>query len=108
MGASALGNHGALEVASLHGAHFLGADRDLGSIEVGKLADLMVLNSNPLDNIRNTIDAQYVMKGGRLYDAMSLDEVWPRQKKFGPYYWVNPDQLQTDTKATDVFDRRGN
>jgi imidazolonepropionase-like amidohydrolase len=108
MGASALGNHGALEVASLHGAHFLGADRDLGSIEVGKLADLMVLNTNPLDNIRNTLDAQYVMKGGRLYDAMSLDEVWPRQRKFGPYYWVNPDALQTDTKATDIFDTRGN
>jgi cytosine/adenosine deaminase-related metal-dependent hydrolase len=108
MGASALGNHGALEVASLHGAHFLGADRDLGSIEVGKLADLMVLNTNPLDNIRNTLDAQYVMKGGRLYDAMSLDEVWPRQRKFGPYYWVNPDALQTDTKATDIFDRRSN
>jgi hypothetical protein len=108
MGATALGNMGALEVASMHGAHFLGADKDLGSIEVGKLADLMVLNSNPLDNIRNTTDAQYVMKGGRLYDAMSLDEVWPRQKKFGPYYWVNPDQLQTDTKATDIFDTRGN
>jgi hypothetical protein len=39
---------------------------------------------------------------------MSLDEVWPRQRKFGPYYWVNPDALQTDTKATDIFDTRGN
>ncbi len=46
MGASALGNHGALEVASLGGARFLGADKDLGSIEVGKLADLMVLNQS--------------------------------------------------------------
>ena len=46
MGASALETT-ALEVASLHGARFLGADKDLGSIEVGKLADLMVLNSNP-------------------------------------------------------------
>jgi Amidohydrolase family/WD40-like Beta Propeller Repeat len=107
MGAAALGNMGALEVASLHGAHFLGADKDLGSIEVGKLADLMVLNSNPLDDIRNTIDAKYVMKGGKLYDAMSLDEIWPKAIPFGPYYWVNPDELQTDTKATDIFDRAG-
>jgi Tol biopolymer transport system component len=106
MGATALGNHGALEVASLHGARFLGAVQDLGSIEVGKLADLVVLNSNPLENIRNTIDAQYVMKGGKLYDAMSLDEVWPRAVPFGPYYWLNPDQLKNDTKSTDVFDRR--
>jgi Tol biopolymer transport system component len=105
MGASALGNHGALEVASKHGAIFLGADKDLGTIEVGKLADFMVLNSNPLDNIRNTIDALYVMKGGTLYDAMSLDQVWPRAVPFGPYYWVNQEQLQSDTKATDIFDR---
>jgi Tol biopolymer transport system component len=65
MGASALGNHGALEVASLHGARFLGADQDLGSLEVGKLADLVVLNANPLDNIRATADARYVMRGER-------------------------------------------
>jgi hypothetical protein len=105
MGATALGNHGALEVASLHGATFLGAEQDLGSIEVGKIADLIVLNSNPLDNIRNTIDAQFVMKGGNLHDAMSLDQIWPRAVPFGPYYWVNDDQLKSDIKATDIFDR---
>jgi Tol biopolymer transport system component len=105
MGASALGNMGALEVASLHGARFLGADKDLGSIEVGKLADLVVLNSNPLDNIRNTIDSKYVMKGGKLFDAMSLDEIWPKAVPFGPYYWVNDDMLQSNTKPTDIFDK---
>jgi Tol biopolymer transport system component len=105
MGASALGSHGALEVASLHGARFLGMDKDLGSIEVGKLADLMVLNSNPLDNIRNTLDARYVMKGGHLYDAMSLDEIWPKAIPFGPYYWVNDDALQQNTKPIDIYDK---
>jgi Tol biopolymer transport system component len=104
MGASALGNQGALEVASLGGARFLGADKDLGSIEVGKLADMMVLNSNPLDNIRNTTDMAYVMKGGKLYDAMSLDEIWPKAVPFGPYYWVNADALQQNTKSTTIFD----
>ena len=104
MEASALGSMGALEVASLHGAHFLGADRDLGSLETGKLADLMVLNSNPLDDIRNTLDMQYVMKGGTLYDAMTLDEVWPRKIPFGPHPWVDADALQSNDKATTIFD----
>ena len=106
MGATALGNMGALEVASLGGARFLGADKDLGSLEVGKLADLIVLNSNPLENIRNTADSRYVMKGGKLYDAMSLDELWPKAVPFGPYYWVNEDMLQQNTKRTDAFDKR--
>lgn len=104
MGASALGNMGALEVASLHGARFLGADKDLGSLEVGKLADLMILNKNPLDNIRNTTDMQYVMKGGKLYDGMSLDQIWPKAVPFGPKYWVNEDALQNNTKKTSAFD----
>ena len=105
MGASALGPMGALEVASLHGARFLGAERDLGSLEVGKLADLMVLNANPLDDIHNTVDIRWVMKGGKLFDAMSLDEIWPEQVPFGPYYWVNDDQLQQNVKGVDTWDR---
>jgi hypothetical protein len=105
MGASALGPLGALRVASMGGAHMLGADQDLGSIETGKLADLMVLNSNPLENIRNTLDLKYVMKGGVLFDSETLDEVWPEQKKFGPYYWVDPNSLKSDEKPFDVWRR---
>jgi Tol biopolymer transport system component len=104
--ASALGPMGALEVASLHGAHFLGADKDLGSLEVGKLADLMVLNKNPLDDIHNTADIAMVMKAGRLYDANSLDEIWPEKKPFGTYYWVNLDELRSDTRPVDIYDRK--
>ena len=75
MAASALGPMGALEVATVHGAHFLGVSKDLGSISSGKLADVVVLNSNPLDNIRNTQDIRWVMKSGVLYDGMTLEEV---------------------------------
>ncbi|MBC7897845.1 MAG: PD40 domain-containing protein, partial [Cytophagaceae bacterium] len=83
MAASATGAMGALEVASLHGARFIGREQDLGSLEVGKLADFMVLNSDPLVNIRNTTDIQYVVKGGVVYDDESLDELWPRQRPYG-------------------------
>lgn len=87
MAASALGPHGALEVASLHGARFLGADRDLGSLAVGKLADLLVLEKNPLEDIRNTTSLRWVMKAGRLWEADTLDEVWPEKKAFGSFPW---------------------
>jgi imidazolonepropionase-like amidohydrolase len=98
MAASALGPMGALEVASLHGAYFIGMEDDLGSIAEGKLADLLILDANPLDDIRNTTAIRYVMKGGRIYDGDTLDEVWPRQLPYGPYHWVNEDQLRTDDR----------
>jgi hypothetical protein len=106
MFASALGPMGALEVASVHGAHFLGADKDLGSLETGKIADLMVLNANPLDDIHNTANIAMVMKAGRLYDADTLDEIWPEKKAFGTYYWINVDALRNDTRGTDYWDQK--
>ena len=105
MAARGHGALGALRTASLGGAYFLGADEDLGTLEPGKLADLIVLNSNPLDDIRNTMDAQYVMKGGVLFEAATLDEVWPRQTPYGPYYWVDEDALQDNVKPLDSWRR---
>ena len=98
MAASALGPMGALEIASPHAARFIGREKDLGTLEVGKLADFMVLNSNPLENIKNTLDIQYVTKGGVVYVGDTLDEVWPRQRKYGNYFWINPDALKTDDR----------
>jgi len=103
--AKAAGAMTALEVASLHGAIFLGMEDDLGSISVGKLGDLMVLDGNPLDDIRNTAGIRYVMKAGTLYDAMSLDEVWPTQRRYGDSYWVVPEMYRQDTKPVDTWDR---
>ncbi|WP_419160961.1 amidohydrolase family protein [Candidatus Palauibacter sp.] len=106
MAATALGAMGALELASVEGAYFLGAEDDLGTISVGKLADLMVLSSNPLDDIRNTEDIAYVMKGGRLYLGDTLDEMWPRQKPYGARPWVNADALRIGPVPVDIWDSR--
>lgn len=107
MAASALGAMGALELATNAGAYFLGTKRDIGSVSVGKLADLVVLNSNPLENIRNTTDILYVMKSGRLYDGDTLDEIWPRQKPYGARPWINADALRAGPRPLDYWDRQG-
>ncbi len=76
-----------LRVATIFGAEALGHEKDLGSLEAGKLADLQVLDKNPLDDIKNTNTIHYVMKNGRLYDGNTLNEVWPRQKEMARLWW---------------------
>jgi Tol biopolymer transport system component len=104
MAAEALGPMGALEVATRHGARFLGLEQDLGTIATGKLADLVVLNANPLDDIRNTTKIRYVMKAGTLYDGDTLDELWPDSKPFGEVPWSDPDLWREDDRSVDVHD----
>jgi imidazolonepropionase-like amidohydrolase len=64
----------ALRAATLTGAEALGMSRDLGSIEPGKLADLLVLDANPLDDIHNTLKLSTVMVNGVAYDASTLEK----------------------------------
>ncbi len=77
----------ALRCGTLNGAHYLGLDKEVGSLEVGKLADVAVIDQNPLEDIRNSDKVSMVMVNGRLYNAMTLDQVGNHPKPRKPYYW---------------------
>ena len=78
-----MSNHDALRAATIFGANGIGLETEIGSIEPGKLADLVILSGNPLDDLRNTLSVEQVMMNGRLFNAETLDEVWPRQRTLG-------------------------
>jgi hypothetical protein len=87
MAAGGMSNHDVLRVGTIHGANAIGMEQDLGSLEPGKLADLIVLDANPLEDIHNTNTVRFVMKNGRLYEGETLNEVWPRQRTLPRMWW---------------------
>ncbi len=80
----------ALRCATLNGAKYLGLDKEIGSLAVGKLADLIVLDRNPLDDIKNSESIRYVMVNGRLYDSETLNEVGNYDRKRGKFWFEMP------------------
>ncbi len=81
-----------LRCATLNGSKIVGRPQELGSIETGKLADLVIFDKNPLDDIHNTNTIHWVMKNGELFEGDTLNQVWPEQKKLEPlWFWNNYD-----------------
>lgn len=77
----------AMSAATINPANYLGLDRDLGSLEAGKLADLVIMDANPLDNIRNTDQISQIMLNGRVYASDDLQEVVTGDKQLKPFWW---------------------
>lgn len=82
-----MSNLDALKTATINPANYIGAGKDIGSLKVGKLADLIVLEKNPLENIQNTNSLIYTMINGRLYDSNTMNEVGNHPKERKPFYW---------------------
>lgn len=79
-----------LECATINGATYLGMDKEIGSIKEGKLADLLVLDKDPLRDIRNSESIKYTMVNGRLYDADTMNEIGNRPRKRLPFFFEEP------------------
>ncbi len=77
----------ALKTGTISSAQSLGMADDVGSLEVGKLADLVILSADPSVDIHNSDDIVQVMLGGRLYDAVTMNEVATGTSERRPYWW---------------------
>ncbi|MEQ3655736.1 MAG: amidohydrolase family protein [Dokdonia sp.] len=84
----------AIRAATLNPAQYIGAGNDIGSLEVGKLADLIVIDGNPLEDLKMSQHVTHTMVNGRLYDTATMDEIGNSPKKRSLFWWENTKQSQ--------------
>lgn len=89
LAAGGMSNLDVLRVATVESAKAIGLDADIGSLQAGKLADLVVMDSNPLKDITHTNSISRVMVNGTLYNAATLAQQWPEKKNLPPTWWQN-------------------
>jgi Tol biopolymer transport system component/imidazolonepropionase-like amidohydrolase len=96
----------AIRCATINGASYLGMDKEIGSLDPGKLADLVIMNENPLDDIRNSEKIKYVMVNGRLYDADSMNEIGNHEKPRLRFWWQmnHGDMLALPVNNTETYE----
>lgn len=82
-------NMEALRAATMNGAEYIGMGKDIGSLEKGKLADLIIMDKNPLEDIKNSETLKYVMLNGRLYDCDTMNEIGNYDRKRSKFWWEN-------------------
>lgn len=83
-----------IRVATINGARAIGLDQDIGSLEAGKLADLIVLDKDPLQDIHNTNSVHWVMRGGVVYEGATLNEVYPRTTTHPESWWQKDEEAR--------------
>ncbi len=76
-----------IRTSTFNGAHYLGMDQHLGSIEPGKLADLIVIDGNPAEDLSHTEKIVYTMVNGRLFDAATMNEIGHHPRERLPFWW---------------------
>jgi len=84
-----MSRHDVLRAGTLNVAQGMGMAADFGSVEPGKVADLLVLDADPLTDIRNTTSIRWVMKGGKLYDGDTLEMEWPEARPLPGFKYTN-------------------
>jgi len=89
-----------LRGATIDGAKYLGMDKDLGSIEVGKLADLMIMEGDVLTDLRQSQNVAYTMINGRLFDTKTMNEVARKNGHKRESFFFERLQLQSLPEAT--------
>ena len=84
-----MSNLQALKTATINAAESLGFDDWIGSLQAGRLADIIVMDKDPLEDIYNTDTIRYTMVNGRLYDSEQMNEIGNYNKPRGKFYWEN-------------------